>query len=76
MMKRLASLRRVVIHDRNMVEDDGVELVRDLQVITGRQRLRAEIVEGKARYSHRRLRNPHYMAFDQQFLRHTGMAAG
>ena len=34
-----------VIHDRNVVEDDGVEFVRDLEIVGGRQRLRAEIVE-------------------------------
>ena len=33
------------IHDRNAVEDDGVEFVRDLEIVGGRQRLRAEILE-------------------------------
>ena len=48
MMKRLASLRLVVVHDRNVVDDERVEFVRDPQIVGGAERLLAQIVRRKS----------------------------
>ena len=44
-----------------------------LEVVGGRQRLLAEIVERKARHPHRRLRHPHDVALHHQFMRRAGV---
>ena len=54
MMKRLASLRLLVVHHRNVVEDEGVEFVGDPEIVGRAERLLAQLLESEARDPHRR----------------------
>ena len=49
----------VEVHHRNVVDDQGVEFVRDPQIVGGAERLLAQIVEGEARHAHRGARHAH-----------------
>src|SRR5262249_24434153 len=70
----LGFITLAMINHRKVVHDDGGKLAWDPEIVSGRQRLRAEIVQRKSCHSHRGLRHSHDMTLPHEVVRRAGNA--